>query len=63
MQKNPENEEKEIKLVRNSVDIGAIEDIYELKYREQELKSGLIAGTENQVNTAGATSSSPGIGE
>ncbi|MCT4618762.1 MAG: hypothetical protein N4A62_05175 [Marinisporobacter sp.] len=63
MQKNNKNEEKRIKLVRNSVDPGAIEDIYELKYREQELKSGPIGGTKNQVNTAGATSSSPGIGE
>lgn len=38
---------------------GAVEDISELKLPRAPLKSGAIAGTENQINTAGATSSPP----
>ncbi|QZY56937.1 hypothetical protein [Crassaminicella profunda] len=63
MQKDNKKDEQRIDIIRNSVDPGAVEDIYGLKYREQELKSGSIAGTENQINTAGATSSSPGTRE
>ncbi|MEW9122583.1 MAG: hypothetical protein AB2421_07705 [Thermotaleaceae bacterium] len=41
------------------VDPGAVEDIQELQLYTEGLKSGEIAGTENQINTAGATSSTP----
>jgi hypothetical protein len=57
MKKNREFDQTIVE--KRSADPGAVEDIYELKYRDTEPKSGPIAGTENQINTVGATSSTP----
>ncbi|PAB61112.1 hypothetical protein [Anaeromicrobium sediminis] len=59
MKRNDINKEREIKAIRNSVDAGAVEDIYELKSHELNLKSALVTEEMNQINTAGATSSAP----
>ena len=58
--KNNDNNDK-LKKDRHFPDPGAVEDIYELKYRDEEQKSAPIAASENQINTAGATSSEPRI--
>ena len=54
-----EKKETEILLEKKFAEPGAVEDIQELQFHERPLKSGAIGGTENQINTAGATSSTP----
>jgi len=51
--------ETDIFLENRFAEPGAVEDIWELKLPGAPLKSGAIAGTESQINTAGATSSTP----
>lgn len=54
-----EKKETEIFLENRFAEPGAVEDIQQLHFHKRPLKSGAIGGTENQINTAGATSSTP----
>ncbi|MCT4594715.1 MAG: hypothetical protein N4A57_10675 [Anaeromicrobium sp.] len=59
MKRNHINKDKEIKVIKNSVDSGAVEDIYELKTQELSIKSARVTEEMNQINTAWATGSAP----